>query len=38
MASPVESALRRAVADLDALKVRWALALKTLAGRNQDPH
>lgn len=25
MASPVESALRRAVADLDALKVRWAL-------------
>jgi Nucleotidyl transferase AbiEii toxin, Type IV TA system len=25
MASPVESALRRAVTDLDALKVRWAL-------------
>ncbi len=25
MASPVELALRRAVADLDALKVRWAL-------------
>jgi hypothetical protein len=25
MATPVESALRRAVADLDALKVRWAL-------------
>jgi len=25
MASPVESALRRAVADLDALRVRWAL-------------
>jgi hypothetical protein len=25
MASPVESALHRAVADLDALKVRWAL-------------
>jgi hypothetical protein len=25
MASPVESALRRAVADLDALKVQWAL-------------
>jgi hypothetical protein len=25
MASPVESALRRAVADLDALKVRWSL-------------
>jgi len=25
MASPVEAALRRAVADLDALKVRWAL-------------
>jgi len=25
MASPVESALRGAVADLDALKVRWAL-------------
>jgi hypothetical protein len=25
MASPVESALRSAVADLDALKVRWAL-------------
>jgi hypothetical protein len=25
MASPVESALRRAVADLNALKVRWAL-------------
>jgi hypothetical protein len=25
MVSPVESALRRAVADLDALKLRWAL-------------
>lgn len=25
MASPVELALRQAVADLDALKVRWAL-------------
>jgi hypothetical protein len=25
MATPVESALRRAVADLDALKIRWAL-------------
>jgi hypothetical protein len=25
MATPVESALRRAVADLDALKARWAL-------------
>lgn len=25
MATPIESALRRAAADLDALKVRWAL-------------
>lgn len=46
MASPVELAFRRAVADLDALKVRWALiggpaisvrsAPRFLAGRNQD--
>lgn len=25
MAAPIESALRRAVADLDALKIQWAL-------------